>query len=116
MNARVEQGPTSQAGGVVLSTALLATIGLVMVYSATAPFALGKLISPHFVRQLVGLAIGLVLAAIASRLSAEQWRRLAIPLWAVACVLLLLVPFLGDKVNGSRRSRSSRRRAYAPRC
>lgn len=103
MNARAEARPAPQTGGVVLSTALLATLGLVMVYSATAPFALGKLISPHFVRQLTGLAIGLVLAAIASRLSAEQWRRLAIPLWVAACVLLLLVPLFGDKVNGSRR-------------
>jgi cell division protein FtsW len=84
-------------------TALLATIGLVMVYSATAPFALGQLISPHFLRQLFGLAVGLVLAAVASRLSPERWRQLALPLWGSAVLLLLLVPLLGEKVNGSRR-------------
>ena len=105
MNARAEArpAPQQQTGGVVIATVLLSTIGLVMVYSATAPFALGKLISPHFVRQLVGLVMGLALAIVARRLSAEQWRRLAIPLWIAACAVLLLVPFLGDKVNGSRR-------------
>lgn len=103
MNARAETTSTPEAGGVIVVTALLATIGLVMVYSATAPFALGELISPHFVRQAVGLAVGLVLAAIASRLSPEHWRRLALPMWGFAVLLLLLVPLVGDKVNGSRR-------------
>ncbi|RIL06735.1 MAG: stage V sporulation protein E [Proteobacteria bacterium] len=103
MTARGETAGPPQLGGVLVPTALLATIGIVMVYSATAPFALGQLISTHFVRQVVGLAVGLVLAAIASRLTTEHWRRLAFPLWGVAVLLLLLVPFFGDKVNGSRR-------------
>jgi hypothetical protein len=41
-----------QTGSVLVITALLSTIGLVMVYSATAPFALGEFVPPHFVRQL----------------------------------------------------------------
>ena len=44
-----------QTGSVLIVTALLATIGLVMVYSATAPFAPGEFVPPHFVRQLAGL-------------------------------------------------------------
>ena len=84
-------------------TALLSTIGLVMVYSATAPFALGQLISPYFLRQAVGLAVGLVLAAVASRLSPEHWRRLGWWLWGFSVLMLVLVPLVGDKVNGSRR-------------
>jgi cell division protein FtsW len=102
LNARAESAPP-QTGGVIVVTALLSTIGLVMVYSATAPFALGQLISPHFVRQAVGLGVGLVLAAVASRLSPEHWRRLALPMWGFAVVMLLLVPLVGDRVNGSRR-------------
>lgn len=92
-----------QAGSVLVITALLATIGLVMVYSATAPFALGAFVPPHFVRQLTGLAMGLVLAFVASRMTPEQWRRVALPLWSAAIVMLVLVPLIGDKVNGSRR-------------
>jgi cell division protein FtsW len=103
MSARVESGLAPQAGGVVVTSALLSAIGLVMVYSATAPFALGELISPHFVRQLVGLAIGLALAAVASRLSPESWRRIAVPAWGLAVLLLLLVPIAGDRVNGAQR-------------
>lgn len=103
MIARSEASAAPQPGGIILVTALLSTIGLVMVYSATAPFALGQLIAPHFLRQAVGLAIGLVLAAIASRLGPEQWRRLALPMWGFAVVMLLAVLVFGDKVNGSRR-------------
>ncbi len=92
-----------QAGSVLVITALLATIGLVMVYSATAPFALGEFVPPHFVRQLTGLAMGLVLAFVASRMTPEQWRRVALPIWGAAILVLVLVPLIGDKVNGSRR-------------
>jgi len=92
-----------QAGSVLVITALLATIGLVMVYSATAPFALGEFVPPHFVRQLIGLAMGLGLAFVASRMTPEQWRSVALPLWGAAIVMLVLVPLIGDKVNGSRR-------------
>lgn len=92
-----------QAGSVLVITALLATIGLVMVYSATAPFALGEFVPPHFVRQLTGLAMGLGLAFVASRMTPEQWRRVALPLWSAAIVMLVLVPLIGDKVNGARR-------------
>ena len=92
-----------QTGSVLVITALLSTIGLVMVYSATAPFALGEFVPPHFVRQLVGLAMGLVLAFVASRMTPEQWRSVALPLWGAAILMLVLVPLIGDKVNGSRR-------------
>ena len=69
-----------QTGSVMIVTALLATIGIVMVYSATAPFAPGEFVPPHFVRQLAGLAIGLVLAFAASRMTPERWKRIALPL------------------------------------
>jgi cell division protein FtsW len=92
-----------QTGSVLVISALLATIGLVMVYSATAPFALGEFVPPHFVRQLIGLVMGSALAFVASRLSPEHWRRIALPMWGVAVAMLVLVPLVGDKVNGSRR-------------
>ena len=92
-----------QTGSVLVISALLATIGLVMVYSATAPFALGEFVPPHFVRQLIGLVMGSALAFVASRLSPEHWRRIALPMWGIAVAMLALVPLVGDKVNGSRR-------------
>lgn len=92
-----------QTGSVLVVTALLATIGLVMVYSTTAQFAPGEFVPPHFLRQLAGLAIGVVLAFAASRMTPERWRRVALPLWGAAIVMLVLVPLVGDKVNGSRR-------------
>ncbi len=92
-----------QAGSVLVITALLSTIGLVMVYSATAPFALGEFVPPHFVRQLTGLVMGLTVAFVASRMTPERWRRVALPLWGAAIVMLVLVPLVGDKVNGARR-------------
>ena len=92
-----------QTGSVLVISALLATIGLVMVYSATAPFALGEFVPPHFVRQLVGLVMGFALALVASRIPPERWRRIALPMWASAVVMLALVPLIGDKVNGARR-------------
>ena len=92
-----------QTGSVLVITALLSTIGLVMVYSATAPLALGEFVPPHFVRQLSGLVMGLALAFVASRMTPERWRRVALPLWGAAILMLVLVPLIGDKVNGSRR-------------
>jgi cell division protein FtsW len=92
-----------QTGSVLMITALLATIGLVMVYSATAPFALGEFVPPHFLRQLAGLVIGASLAFLASRLSPDHWRRIALPMWGLAVLMLVLVPLIGDKVNGARR-------------
>ena len=92
-----------QTGSVLVITALLATIGLVMVYSTTAPLALGEFVPPHFVRQLSGLVMGLALAFVASRMTPERWRRVALPLWGAAILMLVLVPLIGDKVNGSRR-------------
>ena len=85
VNARADARPAPQTGGVGRSrSALLAAFGLVMVYSATAPLALGKL-------DLAALRAGSSLGArgrararrrSASRLSAGAWRRLALPLWA----------------------------------
>jgi cell division protein FtsW len=33
----------------------------------------------------------------------ERWRQLAMPMWCLSVFLLLLVPFLGETVNGARR-------------
>ena len=49
-------------------------------------------------RQAVGLAVGLVLAAFASRLTPEHWRHIGWWLWGFSVLMLLLVPLIGDRV------------------
>jgi cell division protein FtsW len=90
-------------GGLLASVALLAAIGVVMLYSTTAPLALGKAIPPHFARQGMGMLLALVLAAGAAWLPLEMWRRAALPLWVLAMLLLLAIEVSAPAVNGARR-------------
>lgn len=90
-------------GGVVAATAVLACVGLVMVWSTTAPFALDAPVPPHFVRHLVGLVAGIVLATVCMLLPVSLWRRLAIPLWTLCTGLLVLTLAAGTTVNGAQR-------------
>jgi len=85
------------------STAVLAGIGIVMVYSATAPLAIGRALAPHFIRHLAAVAVGLACIAISIRVPVVVWRRLAIPLWASAVALLGFTLIAGIEVNGAQR-------------
>lgn len=96
-----EDGPLD--GGVLAATAVLAGIGIVMVYSATAPLSPGSGPPPHLARHLAAVATGLVCATIVVRVPAVLWRRLALPLWALAVVLLGLTLLIGVEVNGAQR-------------
>jgi cell division protein FtsW len=89
--------------GVVAATALLAGIGIVMVYSTTAPLAIGSALPPHFVRHLAAVAGGLLCITAALRVPLAFWRRLALPLWATGVALLVLTLLAGVEVNGARR-------------
>jgi cell division protein FtsW len=90
-------------GGLVLATAVLACVGLVMVWSATAPLAMDAWVPPHFVRQLGGVAMGVVLAIVCMQLPLAAWRRLAYPIWGVCVALLALTLAVGTAVNGAQR-------------
>lgn len=88
------------------ASALLLTIGLLMVTSASSVYAY-KLEGDSYAivkRQLMWVAIGLPVAFVASRLPLSFVRRLAWPAMGVAVVLLALVqvPGLGVEVNGNR--------------
>ena len=89
-----------QTGSVLVITALLSTIGLVMVYSATAPFALGEFVPPHFVRQLHRPRDGTRTRVRRESHDARTWRRVALPLWGAAILMLVLVPL--DRRQGQR--------------
>jgi cell division protein FtsW len=90
-------------GGVVAATAVLACVGLIMVWSTTAPFALDARVPPHFVRHFVGLVAGIALATVCMLLPLSLWRRLTIPLWTACIGLLVLTLAAGTTVNGAQR-------------
>ncbi|MFN0063208.1 MAG: putative lipid II flippase FtsW [Myxococcaceae bacterium] len=85
----------------------LTTIGLVMVYSASAVMAQEKLGDGFYFlkRQLGAGAVGLGVMALALRVGYRKLARLAYPLLIVAVVTLVLVavPGVGTVVGGARR-------------
>lgn len=94
----------------LLITACLLAFGLATVYSASAIVAQSRNLgsSFFFLRQLAGIAVGLVVLAIFAKVDAELWSRYAWPLMLVAMLLLLIVilPFtesIAPRLRGSRR-------------
>lgn len=90
---------------VLISGGALASIGLVMVLSASTVEQYWETGSSYglFVKQLMFLSIGLVLAWVASRISIPWWKRLAVPglVLAVGLQALVFTP-LGFEVQGNR--------------
>jgi cell division protein FtsW len=86
---------------------ILALVGLVMVFSASAIVAGNRFQDPGFYlkRQIAWLAFGFLLMHLASRIDYTLWKKLSIPM--LVCILLLLVivlvPSLGVAANGARR-------------
>ncbi len=101
--AKAPSRPAPPHGGVVAATAVLSCIGLVMVWSTTAPFALDARVPPHFVRHFAGLVAGIAVATLCMLLPLSVWRRLAIPLWTLCIALLVLTLAAGTTVNGAQR-------------
>jgi cell division protein FtsW len=98
------------ARALVILTGMLLAFGLAVLYSASALVAMreGHDSTFYLVRQLEGLAIGVVLFAAAAKIDAERWRRWAWPILGIATVLLLIpvLPFttaIAPRLNGSRR-------------
>jgi cell division protein FtsW len=89
--------------GLLASVGVLVCAGLVMVWSATAPFALDAWVPPHFARHLAGVAVGVALAWGCTRLPLVAWHRLAVPLWALCVALLAATLVAGVEVNGAQR-------------
>jgi hypothetical protein len=97
----------SADGSLLAVTIILALIGLVMVFSASAVVAGNRFQdSIYFLkRHLAWLAFGFLLLQIASRMDYMVWKRLALPALGVTAVLLLLVliPSIGVMAKGARR-------------
>ncbi len=90
-------------GGVALSTGLLAGIGIVMVYSATAPLELGSVLPQHFLRHASGVLLSLGIAAACLWIPLSFWQRWARPLWIAVVLLLVATLAIGVRVNGATR-------------
>lgn len=86
-------------------TTTLVVFGLIMVFSASSVTSLLRDDPTYsvFVRQLMFAGIGAVGAVLASRVTVQWWKRLAVPVLLVAVALqgLVFTP-LGYDVNGNR--------------
>lgn len=89
--------------------ALLLSISLVMVYSASIAYAEADVETNnryfYLIRHVVFMTIGLAAAFIAFQVPTAKWQQYAPKLFMLALILLLLVliPGIGKVVNGSRR-------------
>ena len=88
-------------------TVVLALVGLVMVFSASAVVAGNRFHDPGYFlkRQVAWLVFGFLLLHLMSRVDYAYWRTLAIPILGLTFVLLILVliPSLGVAAKGARR-------------
>jgi cell division protein FtsW len=91
----------------LIITIVLALVGLVMVFSASAVVAGNRFHDPGYFlkRQLAWLAFGFLLLHLASHVDYVWWKRLSIPLLGLTVVLLVmvLIPSLGVSAKGARR-------------
>jgi cell division protein FtsW len=105
--ARSERSARRVLATASLTTALLTTIGLVMVLSASSVSAFAAYGSSFlfFKRQLLYAAMGSVALLGAARLPYRVWKRAWAPMLAVSVVLLALVlhPAAGTVVGGAAR-------------
>ena len=97
-------------GPFFLLTMLLLCVGVMMVLSASYPRAwydpghvTGGNAAYYFVRQMIFALLGVAAMLAASRLPMELYRRAAFPFLGLTFALLMLVPVIGVKANGSRR-------------
>jgi cell division protein FtsW len=96
--------------GLIWVTLLLLSFGLVMVYSASiamaeAERAFGHRTTYFLTRHCVYLIAGISVGAVAFRISMRQWQKFApmIFMAGLLALILVLLPFIGREVNGSRR-------------
>jgi cell division protein FtsW len=99
-----------EARALVILTGVFLAFGLATVYSASAIVEMqaGYGHAHLLVRQLIGMAIGIGLFAIAAKMNAEIWEKLAWPIMILSLVLLVIVilPFtvgIAPRIHGARR-------------
>ena len=105
---RWQMGPEARA--LVILTGVLLAFGLATVYSASAIVEMqaGYGHAHLLVRQVLGMAVGIILFAVVAKIDAEVWEKWAWPIMIASLFLLLVVilPFtvkIAPRVHGSRR-------------
>jgi cell division protein FtsW len=99
-----------EARALLLVTAALLSVGLAMLYSASAIVAVNAGSPGHFfvLRQATGAVAGMVAFAVAAKLDADVWRRWAWPIMGASLLMMLVIILPGTesisgRVYGSRR-------------
>ena len=92
------------------SVALLLSLGLVMVYSSSIAMSEAEKMTGYrmhyfLMRHAMYLVVGVVAAFVTFQIPIALWQRMSLPLFIIGVILLILVliPGIGIKVNGSRR-------------
>jgi cell division protein FtsW len=80
--------------------AILVALGLVMVYSASFVTEGNR----FFLLQVLWIILGVMVAFAMARIPYSVWRRMAIPIMLVALAGLVAVLFVGEPINGARRT------------
>jgi len=104
-----ERGKRTSTGDMILIAAVIAlcTFGLLMLYSASTDFSyLNYNGNQTFLinKQLIFLAVGIVVAFLLSRVDYHQYRRFALPMMVLAIALLAGVLLTKDMRNGAIRT------------
>ncbi len=99
-----------ESGAILLITILLVSVGLIMVYSASAVMAQARGLPPHYylLRQMSGAVVGMAALALAAQLDYRRLRGLAWPLLGLVILMLLVMVVpgtesLAPRANGARR-------------
>lgn len=93
----------------VYATLGLLMLGLVMVYSASVTIAEARTATNQstffLIRHMIYLVIGIGLGYAVLQIPTQTWQKLSPALFVACAILLVLVlfPFIGKEVNGSRR-------------
>jgi cell division protein FtsW len=90
----------------VVAIVALVLIGLMMVFSASFSIATREFDNPayFFIRQVVWLALGIVILILLARVEYRQWRRHSITLMGLTLLMLIVVFFLGATRWGAQRT------------
>jgi cell division protein FtsW len=104
-----EKGISDFDQGLIWSAIFLLSLGLIMVYSASISIAetsRGDGYAAYFlVRQGIYLVVGLIIGLIAFQIPMRLWQKYSLYPFLIGMTLLILVliPGIGNEVNGSRR-------------